>query len=238
MSHVSKDRVSRINMSATERGLLVAGAAALATTAVLRRGIAARVLLATAAGALVFKGVSGHSTTYRLLGIRPVHRGHHREQGTLYVTHTLTIGRPPEELYALWRDFSALPKLFSHLEEVRVLDERRSHWKARGPMGASLEWDAEITLDLPNQELRWQSLPGADVPNRGIVRFERAPADRGTALRVQMIYDPPAGKLGAVVARIFGEEPQAQLREDLRRLKQRLETGEIATTEGQTSGRR
>jgi uncharacterized membrane protein len=238
MSHLSKDRVSRINLSATERGLLVATAAALATTAVFRRGVAARVLLTGAAGALVYKGVTGHSGIYRLLGIRPVHRGRNVEQGTLYVTHTLTIGKPPEQIYALWRDFSQLPRLFSHLQEVRVIDERRSHWKAKGPAGFSFEWDSETTLDLPNQELRWQSLPGAEVPNRGIVRFERAPGDRGTALRVQMIYDPPAGKVGGIVARLFGDDPQAQLERDLRRLKQRLETGEIATTEGQSSGRR
>src|SRR5581483_5610714 len=191
MSHLSKDRVSRINLSATGRGLLMAGAAALATTAVLRRGAAARVLLAAAAGALAYKGASGHSTTYRALGIRPVHRGRHREQGTLYVTHTIGIGKPPEELYALWRDVSRLPEIFAHVEQVTTVDDRRSHWKARAPFGALVEWDSEITLDLPNQELRWQSLPGAQVPNRGIVRFERAPGDRGTALRVQMIYDPP-----------------------------------------------
>lgn len=238
MSHVSKDRVSRINMSPVERGMLVAGAAALATTAVLRRGATSRVLLAAAAGVLVYKGYSGHSGIYRLLGIRPVHRGRHREQGTLYVTHTLTIGKSPAELYQLWRDLSSLPRIFDHLQEVRVVDERRSHWKAKGPLGAAYEWDSEITLDERDREIRWQSDRKSELPNRGIVRFEALPGERGTAVRVQMIYDPPGGKWGAVLARLFGDDPQLQIANDLRRLKQRLETGVISTTEGQPVGRR
>ena len=237
MSHVSKDRVSRINMSPVERAMLVAGAAALATTAALRRGGASRVLLAAAAGVLVYKGYSGHSGMYRLLGIRPVHRGRNREQGTLYVTHTLTIGKSPAELYALWRDLAGLPSIFGHLQEVRVIDEKRSHWKAKGPLGSTYEWDSEITLDQPDREIRWQSHPDAALPNRGIVRFEPLPGDRGTAVRVQMIYDPPGGKWGAAFARVFGDDPKMQIANDLRRLKQRLETGVIPTTEGQPSGR-
>ena len=138
----------------------------------------------------------------------------------------------------MWRDLSHLPQIFPHVEQVTPIDDRRSHWKAQGPFGASFEWDSEITLDLPNQELRWQSLPGAQVGNRGIVRFERAPADRGTALRVQLIYDPPGGKWGAVLARLLGDDPHAQLKIDLKRLKQRLETGEVPTTQGQPSGGR
>jgi uncharacterized membrane protein len=128
--------------------------------------------------------------------------------------------------------------VFDHLEEVRVIDERRSHWKAKGPMGSSYEWDADITLELPDREIRWQSAPHAELPNRGIVRFEPLPGDRGTAVRVQMIYDPPGGKWGAAVARVFGDDPQLQIANDLRRLKQRLETGVVPTTEGQSAGRR
>ncbi|MDQ6618784.1 MAG: SRPBCC family protein [Pseudomonadota bacterium] len=238
MSHISKDRVSRINLSLSGRGLLMAGAIALAGGAALRRNAFGRVVLVAAGAALAYKSVTGHSGVYRLLGIRPVHFGHDREQGTLYVTHTLTIDKPAAELYGIWRDFSQLPKIFRQLEEVRVLDERRSHWRFVGPLGRSFEWESEITLDLPNQEIRWQSVPGADIANRGIVRFEQAPGNRGTVLRVQMIYDPPAGKLGAAIAALTGDEPHQQLKEELRRWKQRLETGEIATTEGQTSGRR
>lgn len=238
MSHISKDRVSRINLSITERSVLAAGAAALLLTAANRRSVPGRVVLAAAAGALVYKSATGHSDVYRLLGVRPVHRGRHREQLGLYVTHTITIGRPPEELYVMWRDLSRLPEIFRHLEDVRVLDERRSHWKAKGPFGKTMEWDSEITLDVPNQEIHWQSARDAEFPNRGIVRFERAPAERGTALRVQMIYDPPAGKLGAALASVLGDDPQTRIKEDLRRLKQRIETGEVPTTEGQPSGPR
>ena len=238
MSHISKDRVSRVNLGITERSILATGAAAMVLAAANRRSVAARLMLAAASGALAYKAATGHSTVYRALGIRPVHKGRHREQAGLYVTHTLTIDRPPAELYAMWRDLSRLPQWFGHLEAVVVRDERVSHWRARGPMGASVEWDAEITLDMPDQEIRWQALPGAAVPNRGIVRFEPAPGGRGTALRIQLIYEPPGGKAAALVASMFGRDADTEIKADLRRLKQQLEAGEVATTTGQPSGSR
>jgi uncharacterized membrane protein len=156
----------------------------------------------------------------------------HREQATrgrgrVHVKEQITLGRPPEELYRFWRDFQNLPLFMEHLESVRVIDDRRSRWTARAPAGSSVEWEAEITEDRPNERISWRSIADADVPNWGTVRFAPAPGGRGTEIHVELQYDPPGGKLGALVARLFGEEPGQQVRGDLRRLKQVMETGEV-----------
>jgi uncharacterized membrane protein len=145
----------------------------------------------------------------------------------VHVQESITVGRPPEEVYRFWRDFEHLPEFMEHLESVRVLDERRSHWQARAPAGSSVEWDAEIVEDRPNELISWRSTQTAEVPNMGTVRFVRAPGDRGTEIHVELRYEPPGGKAGALVAKLFGEEPAQQVKSDLRRLKQVLETGEV-----------
>ncbi len=143
------------------------------------------------------------------------------------VRRDITIAKPPEEVYRFWRNFENLPRFMEHLESVQILDERRSHWRAKAPAGAGVEWDAEIIEDRPNELIVWRSLDGADVPNTGSVRFVPAPGGRGTEVNVELRYDPPGGKLGATVAKLFGEEPGQQVDGDLRRLKQVLETGEV-----------
>jgi uncharacterized membrane protein len=150
---------------------------------------------------------------------------------------TMTINRPRQELYAFWRQLDNLPRFMDHLESVTVQDDRRSHWVAKAPAGRTVEWDAEITVDEPGEVLAWHSLDGADVPNGGKVRFIEAPPGRGTEVHVLIHYELPAGPAGKVVAKLFGEEPDQQVREDLRRFKRVMETGEVATTEGQPSGR-
>jgi uncharacterized membrane protein len=119
-----------------------------------------------------------------------------------------------------------------HLEGVRVLSDRRSHWRAKAPLGRTVEWDAEVVEDRPDERLAWRSLEGADVDNAGSVAFERAPGGRGTVVRVELAYDPPGGVIGATIARLFGEEPGQQVQEDLRAFKQVMETGEVVRSEG------
>jgi uncharacterized membrane protein len=154
----------------------------------------------------------------------------------VHVRKSVTIDRPAEDLYAFWRDFHRLPRFMRHLEAVQVLDERRSHWQAKAPLGRTVEWDAEITEDRPNERIAWRSLEGADVPNRGSVSFEPAPGGRGTTLRVDLRYEPPGGVIGATIARLFGREPGQQVQEDLRAFKQLMETGEIVESEATVKG--
>jgi uncharacterized membrane protein len=149
----------------------------------------------------------------------------------VHVRKAITINRPAEDLYAFWRDFHNLPRFMRHLESVQVIDERRSHWKAKVPLGRTVEWDAEITEDRPNERIAWRSLEGADLPNYGAVTFEPAPGGRGTTVRVDLHYEPPGGIIGATIAKLFGQEPGQQVQEDLRAFKQLMETGEIIQSE-------
>jgi len=145
----------------------------------------------------------------------------------IHVLRTITIYREPSEVYEFWRDLSNLPRFMAHLESVEVSD-RKSTWRAKGPAGTAISWDAEVVLDRPGECLAWRSIEGStSVPNRGVVRFNRAPGDRGTEVQVELKYEPPAGALGALFAKLFGEEPTQQIAGDLRRLKQVLETGEV-----------
>ena len=147
------------------------------------------------------------------------------------------INRSPEEVYQFWRELANLPQFMTHLICVEERSSTQSRWVAKGPGGAPVEWDAEIITDTPNEVISWRSLEGSDVANAGSVRFERAPGNRGTIVRVKMQYRPMAGKLGAAIARLFGQAPEKQIKVDLYRLKQVLETGEVARTEGQPAGR-
>jgi uncharacterized membrane protein len=158
--------------------------------------------------------------------------------GAVTVAQSITVNRSPIECYRFWHDFENFPRFMKHIESVRPLSDIRWHWKATGPAGLSVVWDAEITEDQPGELLAWRSVEGSDVDNSGRVIFEPAPGDRGTIVRVEMHYSPPGGKAGALIAKLFGEEPNQQIADDLRRFKQLIETGEIPTTVGQPSGRR
>lgn len=148
----------------------------------------------------------------------------------------VTVNRSAAEAYRFWRDLENLPRFMNHLLAVRATGSGHSHWTAKGPAGKHVEWTAEITDERPYELIAWRSLPGARVPNAGSVRFTPAPGDRGTEVRVELIYAPPAGRLGRAVAKLFGEEPAQQVRDDLRRFKQVIETGEVVRSEGSPDG--
>ncbi|MGN6387298.1 MAG: SRPBCC family protein [Verrucomicrobiota bacterium] len=158
--------------------------------------------------------------------------------GSRKVEYSVLIGRSPEELYSFWRDFENLPKFMVHLESVTVSDDpRRSHWVAKAPAGKKVEWDAELVDDHKNELIAWRTAPGSEIEQSGRVRFLRAPGNRGTIVQVELRYNPPAGILGVAVAKLFGEEPQQQVEDDLRHFKQLMETGELSTIKGQPAGR-
>lgn len=169
------------------------------------------------------------------MGSAPQYSQHEPHEGVLRV-RAITVRRSPEDVYRYWRDFSNLPRFMRNLQAVEPLGGNRSHWVTKGPAGTSVEWDAELTEDVPNELIAWQSLPGAAVENSGRVLFQAAPGDRGTEVRVELRYSPPAGALGVKVAQLFGKEPKQQLQDDLRAFKQMLETGEIACSEGSLGG--
>jgi uncharacterized membrane protein len=153
------------------------------------------------------------------------------------IEHTVAVLKSPQECYAFWRDISNLAKISDALESVTALDARRSHWVMRGPGGVRIEWDSELTLDRESERLAWHSLPGSTVRHAGIIRFEPAPGNRGTHVTVLMHYHA-GGRAGRALAKLLGRDPNGTVREDLRRFKSLIETGEIPTTRGQPSGRR
>ncbi|NMO88331.1 SRPBCC family protein [Actinomycetospora sp. TBRC 11914] len=148
----------------------------------------------------------------------------------------ITVNRPRAEAYRHWRDLERLPEFMAHLRSVRTDPTGRSHWEATGPAGSTVRWDAEIVEDREDEVISWRSVEGADVANTGSVRFRDAAGGRGTEVVVDLRYRPPGGKAGAVVAKLLGEEPNQQLRDDLRRFKQVLEIGEIVRSEGSPTG--
>lgn len=156
--------------------------------------------------------------------------------GQVCIRKSITVNHSRPELFDFWRDFANFPRFMSHLKEVSRLDDRNSHWIAQGPAGSSVEWDAEVTEDIPAEKIAWKST-GGDISNWGSVSFRSAPGGRGTEIYVELVYDPPGGEIGRGIAWLFGEEPDFQIQEDLRRFKQMVETGEVATTEGQPTGR-
>jgi uncharacterized membrane protein len=227
------------NVSDQERLLSVASGAVLSLSG-LSCGSLGGLALAAIGGSLLYRGLAGHCSVYQAFGVnRARPRGRAASVPASHgvkVEQSLSINRSPEDLYRFWRDFENLGRLMKHLESVRVIDAKHSHWVARGPLGYRVEWDAEIINERPNELIAWRSLEGSEVRTAGSVHFRPAPAGRGTEIHVSLKYDPPAGKAGAFVAKLFGEAPEWTVREDLRRFKQLMETGEIATIQGQPQG--
>ncbi len=216
-----------MSMNLMERGLHLGGSAMLLIGAMRARSGLGRLALAAAAGGLLARAANGRNPGDQ--GSRPGH--------TLHLARTITIDRPPEELYAFWRNFENLPRIMRHLDSVRIIDARRSRWRARAPHGTIVEWDAEITHDIPSSEIGWRSLPGAGVPNSGVVRFRPSPLGHGTQLQVEMRYAVPAGRPGELLWRLLGENPQQQLDEDLQQFRRSME-GEGMPAAGPRTGRR
>jgi uncharacterized membrane protein len=148
-----------------------------------------------------------------------------------------TVRKAPSEVYAFWRRFDNFPAFMTHVDEVRATSDTRSHWRAEAPGDKTVEWDAEIIQDEPNETIAWRSVEGADVSNEGSVRFIPAPGDQGTEVHLALSYDMPAGKAGEVLARLAGEDPHQQIDDDLRRFKQVMETGEVVRSDGAPGGK-
>ena len=154
----------------------------------------------------------------------------------IHAQGTCIVNRPPEEVYNFWRNFQNLPRFMRHLVSVVDMGDGRSHWKAKGPAGMEVEWHATIIADVPGEVITWRSLEGSDVDNAGAVRFERATGGRGTIVKVNIEYNPIGGVIGSTVAKLFGEEPEQQLDDDLRRFKQVLEVGEVVVSDATLLG--
>jgi len=218
------------------RWVPVAGGAALVLIGLSRRSMGGA-MLALLGGGLIYRGTVANRPLVEAIQATTIGNSTVVSPSIVKVQRAVTIYRPVEELYRFWRDFENLPRFMKHLEAVHSVSNGRSHWVAKAPLGANVTWDAEITQDRENEAIGWESLPGADVANSGIVQFQPAPNGAGTEVKVTLQYQPPGGAAGAMVAKLFGEEPGQQVADDLRRFKELMEAGEIATIDGQASAR-
>jgi uncharacterized membrane protein len=230
------------NVGDAERKVSITAGAIASAFGLARRDIPGLVIAAIGGG-LIYRGATGHCHAYEAMGVDTAKDSYRTARSDLrqhgvHVVETFTIDKPADELYQFWRNLENLPAFMSYLESVRVLDDRRSHWVATAPkiVGGSVEWDAEITEDQPNSRIAWHSLPESEIANRGSVEFKAAPGNRGTIVRVELEYNPPAGQVGAWLAKLFGNDPESLIREDLRNFKRIMEIGDILTIEGQPRG--
>jgi uncharacterized membrane protein len=243
VQHITDNQVQRIssrkpadvNISSGEQKLSVI-AGGLLTLSALRHSPKSALTLLALGGTLLYRGLTGHCPLYQRLGISPQEGFASR---AIEIDESLTINKPRAEVYGFWQNLENLPKFMHHLISVTRTGDNTTHWIARAPRDfTTVEWDAETLEQRTNEVIAWRSLPDADIHNTGRVEFADAAGGRGTQLRVRILYQPPAGPLGAAAAGLLNPVLSSMIKQELRRLRSLLETGEIATTEGQPSGRR
>lgn len=195
-----------------------------------------RVLMATAAvaGVTALDVICSQQISARPGSLGP---GERLEDGRIHVEKTITVNKPVEEVYQFWQNFENFPRFMLNLEKVERLDGNRSRWIAHTRGNIRTQWDAETIEDRPNERIAWRTMPGAAVEHSGAVSFSPATGGHGTTLRIDLRYRLPGGAIAALAGRLFGANPEQQVREDVRRFKQLIETGEIPTIKGQASGR-
>ncbi len=235
-------QASSINVGEWERMASTLGGGMLAIWG-LTRGSLLGWVGAAIGGSLVYRGVTGHCSTYQALGINTADKPH-GSQSVIAAGHgvkveqSIVIDRSPAECFRFWRRLENLPRFMSHLAEVREISSTRSHWAARAPLGIRVEWDAEIINEREPEIIAWRSLPTSDIQTAGSVHFTKARSGRATELQVIMKYDFPGGSIGSGLARWFGQHPDDQVREDLQRFKQLLETEQSFSGSGASGGMR
>ncbi|OBG98061.1 hypothetical protein A5697_17345 [Mycobacterium sp. E3251] len=216
---------TRVAGDVLDMGLLLAGVAARAPGR-RRQGTISSVVLAGIGGLDLYTA------------LRTVNRGGRHVNGARHrmLRAAVTVRRPPEEVYRFWRDLENLPSFMNHLQSVTPGADGQSHWVANAPAGQSVQWDAQITEDDTNRRIAWQSLPGSVIENGGSVEFTPTATGDGTEVRVRIGYHIPGGLFGKAAASLFGESPEQQVNDDLRRFKQILETGQVLRSDGSPEG--
>jgi len=226
----------QVNVGQSERMASTLGGGILLSVGLIRGGLRGLVMAGLGA-ALVYRGQTGHCHLYDAIGANTAEEGHGKFDSVpahagVRVEESITINALPVTLYHFWHDYNNLPKFMGAIESVTDLGGSRSHWVAAGPLGLKLQWNAELYNDMPGELIAWRSLKGSQIDVAGSVHFTKAPDGLGTEVRVNQKINPPGGKLGVAVAKLIGEDPAAQLRDDLQRFKHLVETGELAAMDG------
>jgi uncharacterized membrane protein len=196
-------------------------------------------MLGAAAGAaLLERGLTGHCRAYSKLGIDTAHRGLSAEESgeAIETAHSITVARPKEELYALFKDPESFRRIMEFFAEVQS-DGSARVWTAKGKLGDKLRWRTELTEDVANERMAWRSLPGELIGTEGLFSLREAPADLGTVVTLRQRFRAPLGKLGAKLGKTLGFAPKLVTLKALRRLKSLAEAGEFPTTEHNPTAR-
>lgn len=237
-------RSPETNVNETERWISLIGGTTLAAYGLARRdrgGLG----LAAIGGVLLWRGATGHCDMYQALGINTSERGYAKGTGSdkgvpyelgIRIDEEVRVNRPAAQLYKFWRNLENLPRFMHHINCVQMRPDGTSHWEVNGPAGITVAWDAEIVNDIENQVIGWRSLPGSQVDSGGSVRFEEA-GDGATVVKVSLQYNPPGGGIGARVARLFGEDAETMIREDMGRFRELMETGTVAVAAANKAGK-
>ena len=235
---ILKPKTRDTNINETERWASLIGGGSLVAFGLAKRdwkGIG----LAALGGGVLWRGITGHCELYHALGVntesRSTHKGTGRHASLPYelgirVDEHVRIDKSPEEVYRFWRRLENLPKFMDHLESVEIIDSLKSRWVARGPAGVSVDWYAHIINYVENEVIAWRSLEGSEVANAGSVTFRPAPDYKCTDVKVSLQYNPPAGELGAAVAKLLGQDPKKQIRKDMKAFKELMEHGTVSKT--------
>jgi uncharacterized membrane protein len=223
--HEDSSMMYRVGQAA----MVLSGAALVALAA--RQGRWKTLGAAALAGApLVYRGATGHWPVPQSVAQKAA-----EAMTSPPIETAVTIGKPRAALYEYWRRLENLPRFMKNLERVVDLGNGRSHWVGKSALGFKAQWDAEIVDEREGRLLSWRSLPGSQVHNAGTVYFDDSSNGRGTVVRVSMEL---GGAFGQVAGKTFGGVTQQQVTEDLKRFRELMETGEIATTDGQPHGTR
>ena len=220
------------NVVGPEKWISIIGGGVLATYGMKRgglRGVAASLIGAN----LIARGVTGHSPGKRAILPSGTEKAIAKQEGWTFaapVSRAVSINKPPEEVYAFFRDFNNLPSFMTDIARIDVIDDKRSHWVVKAPAGRTVEWDSTVTEEDVGERFAYQSEEGGDINNKGVLEFRPGAGGKGTALHVTLVFEPPFGVAGRAIAALFMKDPAIQLRENLVRLKMLLETGEIATS--------
>jgi len=209
------------NVSSPERWASLVAGMALTGYGLKRGGILTTLL----GGFLIYRAATGHCPVSQALAVSTAdstadNSAVAADHGTR-VDASIVVKKSVAEVYRFWRDFENLPRFMTHLIDVDTTTDGRSRWRAKGPLRLKVEWNAEIIEEKPNQLIAWKSLPGSDVDTAGSVHFQQL--SEGTEVRVELKYDPPVGRLGTAVAKLFGEDPRRQLADDLQRFREVME---------------
>ena len=220
------------NVTGPEKWVSIVGGGVLTAYGIKRGGLVG--IAASLLGAnFIARGVTGHSPGKRALLPSRIEKQIAQDQGWAFaapLSRATSINKPVEVVYAFFRDFENWPAFMDNIERVDVIDDKRSHWVVKAPMGKTVEWDSTITEEEPGKMFAYQSEDGGDVRNKGVIRFSPGAGGKGTQIHLTIIFEPPYGGAGRAFAALFLKDPAIQLRQDLVRLKMLMETGEVATS--------